>query len=205
MKEITQTDIERINELHHGIKRAAKKALKDAIEIGSFFLNVRKEKDVRRGGDQKSKSVIKFDFGGWIETDFPEIGVTSVYRYMHLAEYSELLGSLTSPENYMSLSEAERLIRFHERREKIKNEQSPSLSSDANPLEQLEAKLSRYTIGLWQLRYLETEIIGMFDALELSSEQIQRALLHACRSHSEVQEEVMKTFSPYPRLLKSAK
>jgi hypothetical protein len=34
---VSESEIERINELHNGIKRAARKMLKDAIEIGVFF------------------------------------------------------------------------------------------------------------------------------------------------------------------------
>ena len=78
------------------------------------------------------------------------------------------------------------------------------MPGDVHPLELLKAKLSNYVISLWQLRYLETEITGMLGALALSDEEIQQALEHVCEQHQEVRAEVMKTFSPYPKMLKSA-
>jgi|SRR6516164_4321134 hypothetical protein len=202
MNTITQSDIDRINELHRGIKRASVRVLKDALQIGEFFVEAHDEKGIKRGGWKKNKEET---WANWLEENFPDIATTSVYQYMRVARNRETIESISAAVDSLAIKEADRLVRWHERREKIKQEQPPSLNPDAHPLEELKAKLSRYVVGLWQLRYLETEILGMMSALELSNEEIQRALNHVCQSHMEVKDEVMKVFSPYPRLLKSAK
>ena len=114
MNTITQSDIDRINELHRGIKRASVRVLKDALEIGNFFLEVHDEKGIRRGGNMKKKSQ-DGTWADWLEVNFPDIGVTSVFQYMRIARYEGLL-----PANYtgvvrFGIHEALRVIRFHER------------------------------------------------------------------------------------------
>jgi hypothetical protein len=119
---------------------------------------------------------------------------------MRLATNRELLENFSHVREVPSIAEAIRLIQHEERVRRTPRE--PVLTPDTDPLVRLEAKLINYTIGLYQLRVLETEIFGLLGALELSSEQLHRALTHVTKEHMEVKDEVMKTFSPYPRLLK---
>jgi hypothetical protein len=194
MKTITQEDIDRINALHRGISRASNRILRDALEIGDFFLFARE--NFISPCERKGK-IRAIGWPKWLEVKFPDIGNGTIYRYMRLAEHRGLLEKFGDSTEF-PMREAIRLIQFHERMDKEKG--SKSLASDAHPLELLKTKLSGYVVGLWALRHLEAEIFGLFSTMELSNEEIQRALNHVCQQHLEVKDEVMKTFSPFPRL-----
>jgi hypothetical protein len=76
MRKIAPSEIEHINELHLGIRRAARRALKDAIEIGAWFLG--RQGEIAAGEKRGTWS-------HWLEENFPKSHVASVYRYMELA------------------------------------------------------------------------------------------------------------------------
>src|SRR5262245_8259850 len=109
---ISENEIDRINELHRGIRRAAGRMLRDAFEIGDFFCTAHKEKGVHRGGKPNSTGG---NWGSWLNENFPDIGAASVYRYMNIARHRNLLEPFSRSENDLGLNEAERVIRFHER------------------------------------------------------------------------------------------
>jgi len=186
-------EIERITELHLGIKRSARKMLKDAMEIGDFFIASNKLISSRTGSHRS-------DWGRWIDEKFPNIHISTIYRYMALAKNRELLGVLSpGREEPLGIREAEELIRSKKRQAKPRVRKI-AVSEEAAPLVRLEAKLKNYVVNLWQLRYLQVEIQELIRLSELSPEQVQRVLSWVCKEHAEVQEEVMLTFSPFPRI-----
>jgi len=188
---ISADEIERINGLHVGIKRAARKILKDAIEIGESFLVWHKE--ICRAGDRKS------GWGKWIGDYFPQMTISTIYRYMDFARNKDYLKTLPVSPDDLTLEEADRWIRAKDRKPRVR---TVVVNKDADPLIVLEAKLKNFVIVTWQLRYLQTEISGMLETLDLRPDQLLRVLHHVCKEHQEVEDEVMRTFNPQLKIVK---
>src|SRR5262245_34162395 len=100
---LSQNEVDRINDLHRGIKKAAVKILTDAFEIGDLFLKAQKKAKQTRvfGGSI---------WGEWMEKNFPQVSRSSVYQYMRLATNRDLLERLSSSGQPPSIREAIRLI-----------------------------------------------------------------------------------------------
>jgi hypothetical protein len=190
---ISESEIERINELHVAIKRAARKMLKEAIEIGEFFVAANKK--------LSTSSSHKSGWGKWIEANFPTMTISTIYRYMDLAKNAEFLKGVPLAPEDMSLAEAQRLIRARKRQSKPRV-RSVIVKPDAEPLVVLEAKLKNFVICLWQLRYLQVEIEGLIESAQFSPDQVQRVLQFVCKEHHEVEEEVRRTFQPGLKIVK---
>jgi hypothetical protein len=107
-------------------------------------------------------------WSGWLEENFPDIGASTVYRYMNLAKHRELLENLSRVGEVATLKEAERLIHFHERRKSNRHHCRPMLIR----LKNLKLNFRPTLSACGNCAIKETEIFGMFQALELSNDQI---------------------------------
>jgi len=189
---ISQGEIDKINEKHIGIKRAARRILKDAIEIGRWFVEAQSE--IFKAGGRPAKGRPS-KWAKFIEQNFARIGATAVWKYMLLARNQEFLIGIHDEER-LGINEAVELIRKNERQQK-RYRRKPKVSviaPDAEPLVMLEAKLKNFAICLWQLRYLQAEIEELICLTGLTNQETQQALEIACREHREIKEEVLSTF-----------
>jgi hypothetical protein len=200
---ISREEIERINEMHIAMRRTYRRLLKDGIEMGKFFLDSRERLSIVAratiGKGNRIEGREPSEWSRWLTKNFPKIQFSNVYRYMQLASNQELIETLSRNHETLSIGEAISLIRKSKRQDKPRV-RTIAVSKDSEPLVLLEARLKNYIISLWQLRYLATEIDGLIKAAELKPEEIERVLRWACREHGEIAEEVMRTFSPFPRL-----
>jgi hypothetical protein len=181
---IPQQEIDRINDLYADMRRRAKGILKDAMKIGDWFIDARK-----RMGPHVS-------FHSWTSAKFPKINGRTIYAFMKLASNREFLASVRPfHELDMTIHECVKLIREHNKMAKPRIRRLV-VNSDADPLVLLEAKLKNYVINLWMLRYLQTEIEGLLESMELTPDQVLRVLHYVCKEHHEVEDEVLRTFKP---------
>src|SRR5215469_13363285 len=109
---VSESEIEHIYELHNGIKRAARKMLKDAVEIGEFF--ERKHKEYCLPGNRKSH------WQKWAGDYFPKIALSTIYRYMSFAKNQEFLKTIPIDPDSLTLAEADRMIRSSKRQPKAR-------------------------------------------------------------------------------------
>jgi len=198
---ISREEIERINELHINMRRTYRRLLKDGIEIGQFFLESRSRYSPVATGKGKGggKGANPSSWSQWLTKNFPKIQFSNVYRYMQLASNRELIETLSRNHETLSMDEALSLVRKSKRQEKPRV-RAVAVNEESEVLVLLEAKLKNYIINLWQVRYLEAEIEGLIKTAALKPEEVERVLRWATREHQEVAEEVMRTFSPFPRL-----
>ena len=179
---ISQTEIDHINDLVIGIRHKARQILNDAIEIGDWFTKVR-EKFGHSG-----------EWGKWLKEAFPKISLAMVWRYQKIAANGEFLATFLKDQSF-SVNELVSIISQQKKMDKPRV-RAVVVREDAPPEVILEAKLKNYVIELWRLRYLQTEIEGLIEAMELKPEQVLKVLRYVCREHHEVEEEILHTFNP---------
>lgn len=180
---VGQEEIDRINDLIVGMRRQARQILKDAMEVGQWFIEVHQKLDH------------KVKWREWQRENFPKVSVASIWQYQKLAANREFLSTFTRGIETVSINEAIHLIRQQNKMDKPRV-RTIVVKADAEPAVLLEAKLKNYVINLWMLRYQQTEIQGLLLAMELKPDQILKILRYVCKEHHEVEEEVIQTFSP---------
>jgi hypothetical protein len=185
---IPQGEIDRINNLYAGMRRGAKQLLKDAMEIGDWFKKVRR--DLPR--DKK--------WYEWVLENFPKMSISTVYAFQKVASEREFVMSTMRTDDLCSVREALSLIRAKDRTPKPRI-RAVVVRADAEPIVLLEAKLKNYVIQLYLIRYLEVEVKGMLEAMELTPDQLLRVLRYVCKDHPEVEEEVIRVFRPKLKVL----
>ena len=181
LDEIPQQEIERINNLYAEMRRKARYVLRDAMELGDWFSAIQK----------------KFGryWGTWLDQKFPKIAKTTIYTFIKLAVNREYIEAISRSDALLSISEASHMISQQRKMDKPRV-RAVVVRDDAPPEVMLEAKLKNYVIELWRLRYLQTEIEGLIEAMELKPEQVLKVLRYVSREHHEVEEEVIHTFNP---------
>jgi hypothetical protein len=183
---VSQDEIDDIKDKLRAIQRNAKRLFKDCCEIGHWFNTVSKKLAEQRGYFRS--------WNKWLAEYFPETSYTTVNQYRTLANNQDFLRSIKSDE-MLNQSEALRLIRQRNRMGKPRV-RAIVVRADAEPAVLLEAKLKNYVIDLWRLRYLQAEIHGLIEAMELKPDQVLKVLHYVCKEHHEVEEEVLRAFQP---------
>lgn len=187
---VPEEEIERINNLIAGMRRQAKQIFKDAIEVGGWFIEVHQKLDH------------KVKWFEWLKENFPKVSVSSIWNYQNLARNREFLSTFSRDVEALSIREAIHLIKQQRKMNKPRV-RAIVVKPDAEPAVLLEAKLKNYVINLWMLRYLQTEIDGMLLAMQLKPDQVLKILRYVCKEHHEVEEEVLRTFSPKLKVLRN--
>jgi hypothetical protein len=136
---IPQEEIDHINDLYAGMRRHARQMLKDAIEIGDWFIKSRKK---------LGPEVI---WGKWLEKNFPKITRWSIWRYEKLPANREFLATIMCNE-YRSHSYRSVAHDFQQEKMAKPRVRTIVVKPDADPIALLEAKLKNYVINLWMLR-----------------------------------------------------
>jgi hypothetical protein len=180
---VPESEVEHILELHAGIRRAARKALKDAIEIGDWFI------EKQKGFTLHAKTN---NWTQWINESFNSIGPATIYQYMMLARYRQLLSQTEN--NSLSVGEALRLIRQGKREVKQRERNALVVDPEPDTFEFFQVQIGNYISTLWQVRYLEAQIHESIRQMDIKEDQLIRGLEWACRDHPEVKDEVLQTF-----------
>lgn len=187
---ILQSEIDHINELYTNMRRSAKHLLKDAMEIGDWFTEIRQNRITRA-----------MHWLDWLQENFPKIHISTIYKFQQIAREREfVMTAIRDTNDFVSVKEVVSLIRAKDRTPKPRV-RAVVVKADAEPIVLLEAKLKNYVIQLYLIRYLEVEVKGMLDAMELTPDQLMRVLRYVCKEHPEVEEEVIRTFRPVPKIV----
>jgi hypothetical protein len=197
---ISKEEIEWVKAKHTGIQKAARRMLKEAIDLGQWFV----EADERMGLKKSAKGGRGGTWHLWLRATFPEIGLSTIQQYMQLGSNRAFLekkfGLLSNGElsidrrNPATIKGALRAIKERDRETKGDTTPQLPLAEREEPLLILRDQLKEYVFQAFQLQYLETEIRFRIKNAKLGKRQIRQAIEWATQEHLEVRETVLKTF-----------
>jgi hypothetical protein len=81
---ITQKEIDEVKAKHAGIHKAIRKAFRQALEIGDWFIESHKRLGIKGGGHDAG-------WAKWLGANFPEMAPTTIREYMRLARNRQFL------------------------------------------------------------------------------------------------------------------
>jgi hypothetical protein len=193
---VSKEEIEWVRAKHAGIMKSSRRILKEAIEIGEWFV----EADQRMG----LKRTIKGGRGGewrlWLGAHFPEIHVTTIGNYMRLASGRKFLEQhmdlSEEPQRGLQLPSIKAALRLLSKRDQQQAEEAePALPAEfEEPLLILRDQLKSYVYQQFQLQYLAEQIRFRIKTEKLGRRQIRQAVEWATQEHLEVRDMVLKAF-----------
>jgi hypothetical protein len=195
---ISKEEIDWVRSKHAGLEKSARRILREAIEIGEWFV----EADERMG-------LKKHGRGGtwhlWLAATFPEISRTSIYNYMRLAVGKVFLEEKLDLENKSSISGQDlpsinKALRLLDQRDREQKEQEDEVelppAEFEEPLLILRDQLKSYVYQQFQVQYLAEQIRFRIKTAKLGRRQIRQAVEWAIQEHPELREIVLKAFLP---------
>jgi hypothetical protein len=197
---ISKEEIDWVKAKHSGIQSASRKILKEAIEIGEWFveaddrLGLKKGPHGGRGGEWRL----------WLSAKFPEIGASTVAVYMRLANGREFLEEklgiskeLSSARQFSpTIKQALRML--HDRDQQSKEQHEPDLppAEFEEPLAILRDQLKSYVYQQFQLEYLGEQIRFRIKNAKLGRRQVRQAVESVTVDHPELRDMILRAFLP---------
>jgi hypothetical protein len=191
---VSKEEIEWVRSKHAGILKSSKRILKEAIEIGEWFVEVDQRMGLRKGARGGEWHL-------WLGAHFPEIHISTVGNYMRLGRNRTFLeDKLDLSENVPSgrgdvpsIKAALRLLSKRDRQQA--EEAEPALPAEfEEPLLILRDQLKSYVYQQFQLQYLAEQIRFRIKTEKLGRRQIRQAVEWATQEHLELRDMVLKAF-----------
>jgi hypothetical protein len=193
---ISKEEIDWVKSKHAGLEKSARHMLKEAFEIGEWFLDAderMKLKKSARGGEWYL----------WLAATFPEVPAVTVRRYMRLAKgrafLEEQFALSTNDDRPIgvrpTIEKALRLLSLRDREQKEQENQLELPPAEfEEPLLILRDQLKSYVYQQFQVQYLAEQIRFRIKNAKLGRRQIRQAVEWATQEHLEIREFVLKEF-----------
>lgn len=191
--QISKEEIDWVRNKHEGIHKAARRMLKEAMEIGQWLNEAAVRMNIKLGQGKSNP-----EWRLWLRATFPEIHPKADRTYRRLAGGYDYLQDKYNfgreGEVELTIQEAMRLLTQRDREAKEKEEPDQPLAEFEEPLQILADQLKAYVYQQFQLKYLEEQIKFRIKNAKLGRKQIRQAIEWACREHAEIKDIVLGAF-----------
>jgi hypothetical protein len=202
---ISDQEIAWVTGKYHSVLKASRRTLKEAMEIGDWFLDALERMGLDRMNKQRQKSTWTL----WLDDKFPNIDREALRRFMQLAREREFLenqylltsSDLLAQEKPVTVYGAVAAIRTRNAQERLRSimemegvKQLPD--RDPGPerlLFELQELLNSYRYHFGEEQRLRAEIAERMRVAELTPLQITQAVEWATREHPELREAMLQS------------
>jgi hypothetical protein len=192
---VSKEEIDWVRAKHAGLQKSARRILKEAIEIGEWFV----EADGRMG---LKKSARGGEWHLWLGATFPEMHVSTIINYMRLARNRNFLeqeldlssNASSGRGDLPSIKGALHLLSKRDRQQKEADEPELAPAEFEEPLLILRDQLKSYVYQQFQIQYLAEQIRFRIKNAKLGRRQVRQAVEWATQDHQELREMILKTF-----------
>lgn len=171
---ISKEEIAWVKGKHSGLLKNAVRILREAMEIGQWFLEAVERTGYKTGGH-----------GGlwcsWLCVNFPEIHIRTIRKYMQLARNRDFIEAQSQAVDSSALTSIDGALRLLAKRDrKAKQSQAPVEHPSTNPEDPLlilRDELKSYVYQRYQDQYLEEKIQFRIENAKLAKRKFGKLLI----------------------------